>query len=546
MIPQLLWIAAATFVSEDLTCIAAGVLVAQGKLSFPAGTAACLLGIVAGDMLLFLAGRLFGARALRWSPLARLVPTAMVDQGARWLQQRGMMVVLLSRFTPGLRLPTYFAAGVLPTKWLLFLTWFVIAAAIWTPLLVGAAAVFGDGLLSRIFSQGGHTLTAFAIVVAMLAITLRAVSVLRTFPGRRRVIGFFKRKVRWEFWPAWAAYLPLLPYLLYLAARHRSLTLFTAANPGIPSGGFVGESKSEILSHLSRIKVVPAYTLIRATLEPVRRVQAAQGFLAAHGLGYPVVLKPDVGERGTGVAVVRSFDELEAHLHRTTRDTILQRHIAGVEFGIFYVRYPHASRGRISSITEKRFPAVTGDGKSTLRRLILSDPRAVCLAAAYQQASRRPLDDVPAPGEIVPLVELGSHCRGAVFLDGSHLRTQALEDAMDRISRAHPGFYFGRFDIRAPSAAALRQGQSLNVIELNGVSAEPAHIYDPSVNLYEAYRVMCRHWRMAFELGAANRDRGARPMPIAAFVRLLAGRVSPQPSATTDAVREAMGNGCCA
>jgi hypothetical protein len=61
------------------------------------------------------------------------------------------------------------------------------------------------------------------------------------------------------------------------------------------------------------------------------------------------------------------------------------------------------------------------------------------------------VDDIPAPGEAVQLVEVGSHCRGSVFLDGSRLKTEALEDAIDRITQRHPGFFFGRYDIRAVS-----------------------------------------------------------------------------------------------
>lgn len=527
VIPQLVLIALATLISEDLTCIATGVLVAQGKLSFAEGTAACIAGIFVGDALLFLTGRVIGRRALRWRLLARFLPPDRIERAAAWLQKRGLMVIFLSRFTPGLRLPTYFAAGLLPTKLSTFMTYFLVASAIWTPLVIGATGIFGEELLEGLFAHRRQSLAAFVTVFGILAIALRLLWPLVSFSGRRRLIGFLKRKIRWEFWPPWAAYLPLAPYFLYLALRHRSLTLFTAANPGIPSGGFVGESKSQILCHLSRLEdVVAEYAVIPSRLESARRIQTARRFMSSNGLEFPVVLKPDVGERGSGVAVIRSFAELESYLHRAESDTIIQRYVEGAEFGVFYYRYPNESRGRIFSITEKRFPVVVGDGKATLRELILRDSRAICMAATYQRVSKRPLEDVPAAGESVQLVELGSHCRGAVFLDGWRLKTPALEEAIDRISRAHPGFFFGRFDIRTASVEAFRQGQLFSVIELNGVSAEPTHIYDPSVSLLAAYRVMFEQWKIAFEIGAANRDRGAQPMHFSAFVSLLVDRMS--------------------
>ena len=225
--------------------------------------------------------------------------------------------------------------------------------------------------------------------------------------------------------------------------------------------------------------------------------------------------------------MIRGRGEMEAYLGAAEGDTIIQEYIAGLEFGVFYYRYPGEPAGRIFSITEKRFPEVTGDGRSGLEELIRRDPRAVCMASVYLRAGKRPAEDVPRVGEVVRLVELGSHCRGAVFLDGTRLKTKALEEAIEAIARAHPGFFFGRFDIRAPSVEALQQGRGFKVIELNGVSAEATHVYDPAVSLLQAYRVMYTQWRTAFEIGAANRLRGEKPMSAAGLLSLVLSRVTP-------------------
>lgn len=312
----------------------------------------------------------------------------------------------------------------------------------------------------------------------------------------------------------WAAYAPLTPYLLSLAIRHRSLTLFTAANPGIPTGGFVDESKSEILAKLSvASRYVAEFEVISATLPAGERLVAAQRFVSKRGLTYPVILKPDMGERGSGVAVIRSEVALANYLRTATDDMIIQRYVDGAEFGLFYYRFPGESRGRIFSITIKQFPEVTGDGRSTIEQLILRDPRASIIADTYRKLCRRRMSDVPDAGERVRLVELGTHSRGAIFLNGAALLTPALEEAVDRVSKAHSGFFFGRFDVRTPSAEALQRGE-FQVIELNGVSAEATHIYDPSVSVWQAYRTLARQWRIAFEIAAENRKRGAQPMSI--------------------------------
>jgi len=45
-------------------------------------------------------------------------------------------------------------------------------------------------------------------------------------------------------------YPPVVAYIAYLGIKFRSWTLFTAANPAISAGGFVGESKYQILEQL--------------------------------------------------------------------------------------------------------------------------------------------------------------------------------------------------------------------------------------------------------------------------------------------------------
>src|SRR5262245_31033194 len=77
-------LAAATLLSEDLTCVGAGVLVAEGVISFPVALAGCFVGIVGGDVLLMLAGRWFGATGLRSRMARRLISPEALDRSASW------------------------------------------------------------------------------------------------------------------------------------------------------------------------------------------------------------------------------------------------------------------------------------------------------------------------------------------------------------------------------------------------------------------------------------------------------------------------------
>jgi membrane protein DedA with SNARE-associated domain len=148
---ELLLIALATFASEDLTCLATGGLIAAGKLSFVSGVLACIAGIVASDLIFYFLGRLFGRPILRWRPIRRLLTEENLDRASKWLSERGASVIIASRFTPGLRLPTYVAAGLLKTRFSTFALYFVLAAVLWTPALIGAAALMGKSLPNLAF-----------------------------------------------------------------------------------------------------------------------------------------------------------------------------------------------------------------------------------------------------------------------------------------------------------------------------------------------------------------------------------------------------------
>jgi len=507
----LLLIAAATLVSEDLTCIATGLLVSRGTLAFGPGVVACFVGIVGGDLLLYAAGRYLGRPALKRRPLRWLLTDADLARTSVWFERKGPALVLTSRFVPGTRLPTYVAAGVLHTRFLPFLGFFLLAAAVWTPLLVALAVLYGEAVLAAfaVYSRWSFPLLLGSALI--LLVVVKVLIPLFTWRGRRLQLSRWRRLTRWEFWPPWVFYPPVAVYVLWLGVRYRSLLLFTAANPGIPAGGVVGESKWDILrSFAGPASVLPAMAFLPGDTTAAQRRAQVDSFMAERGLGWPLVVKPDVGERGAGVTIVRSRDQLHRVLQHAGGALLVQEYLPGREYGIFYHRKPDDPAGRIFSITNKRLPTVTGDGVSTLEALILRGERTVCIARMLLERHATRLWDVPADGEVVALVDLGTHCRGAAFFDGTALRTVTLEATIDRISRNFTGFYFGRYDVRADSDEALRQGH-FKVIELNGVASEATSIYDPKYRLVDAYRILRQQWRTAFEIGAANRAAGARP-----------------------------------
>jgi hypothetical protein len=332
-----------------------------------------------------------------------------------------------------------------------------------------------------------------------------------------------------EFWPMWAFYPPVMAYAAWLMLRYRGVLLPTVANPSFPGGGFYGESKSEILAlamqHIPEW-VAPFVRIDRPEVASPRTLAQerddALAMLRGVGIALPVVAKPDLGCRGVGVKVVRSEADLEAYLASFPRGAslVLQRLVDFEgEAGIFYCRRPGQRAGRIVSITLKYFPHVIGDGRRTLRELIEADPRAGRLSHLYLHRHQSRLDTVPAAGEPIRLAFAGSHSRGAIFRNGTHLVTPEMEARFDELAKRLPEFHFGRFDVRFERFEDVQQGRGFTIVEANGAGAESTHIWDRRTTLTQAWRDLMRQYRWLFEIGHANRARGFKPMGFKAFLQ---------------------------
>ncbi len=512
-------IAAATLVSEDATAVATGIAIAEGRLAPLPGIAACALGIYVGDLGLWAAGRFGGPRVLA---LPRLAKYQRVVGGLAGLVDRHpALAILASRFTPGARLPLYVAAGARGTRRRVFFLWSFIAVAVWTPLIVVSIALAGDAIARPIdaWLGTGWIVRASLVVAAFVGLGKAAAAPQLDLELRaRRWRAAIDRWRRWEFWPAWLFNVPIVLWVVCLALRYRSLTLFTLANPGMPLGGFVGESKSDILARLPQEFVLPWATIETGSIQT--RLDAVRTTMASRGWHFPLVFKPDVGQRGAGVRWVRDDKGAWAYLSAERGRVVIQvPHEGPFEAGLFYVRKPSERVGRLFSVTDKRFPAVVGDGMATVADLVQRHPRYRLQENVFSSRLREQWRRVPSPGERVALGMAGNHCQGTEFLDGAWLATPELARRIDAISRQVPGFNFGRFDVRYSDRGRFMAGMDVHVVELNGVTSEATHIYDPSASLIDGWRTLMRQWSLAFAIGEEHRQRGLRPPALGELVR---------------------------
>ena len=64
--------------------------------------------------------------------------------------------------------------------------------------------------------------------------------------------------------------------------------------------------------------------------------------------------------------------------------------------------------------------------------------------------------------------------------------------------------------MRTRSIEEFQRGVNFKIVELNGVTSGPSHVYDPAIPTREVYRTLFQQWRILFEIAAYNVAAGAR------------------------------------
>lgn len=337
-----------------------------------------------------------------------------------------------------------------------------------------------------------------------------------SWTGRMRLLGFATEARRQEYWPSWIRYLPCYATLPFWILKSRGRAVATAVNPGYArDGGIAEEKKHEILERLPHPDMLHA-RLVPADDDADRRAKVASDMVRDDpGLGgYPLIIKPDQGERGRGVRIMRSDADIAKYLAIQTEPMLLQKfHPGPIEVGVLWVRDPETIddpdraglHGQILSINAKGLPTLIGDAKRTLGQLILAHPRHRVQADVFFERCKDRLHVVYPKGEAISLGNAGNHAQGAMFTDASNLITPELEARIDEIARSFvSGFDVGRFDVRCESEEMLMRGEGLGIIELNGVTSEPTAIYDPSWGIFRAQKALWNYWDRVATLGNAR------------------------------------------
>lgn len=240
------------------------------------------------------------------------------------------------------------------------------------------------------------------------------------------------------------------------------------------------------------------------------------------GITFPLIAKPDIGERGFLVEKIDDSKSLEKYLTRFNIDFLLQEYLdSEYEYNVLFYRMPGEDTGRITSVTIKSYLSVTGDGTSTVEELMMRDMHAVMQLERFKKEKPQLMRHIPAQGEKLRVEPIGNHARGATFFDGRNMVDAQMLETFNNIAKKIPGMFIFRFDAKCTTPQGLKTGDTLKFVEVNGAGGEPTHIYETGYSLVRAWGDLLRQWSIIYAVSKANHQNGVPYMSLREGIRKL-------------------------
>jgi membrane protein DedA with SNARE-associated domain len=133
-------------IPEEVPIVAAGMLSHQQMMRWWLALPTCMVGVFAGDLILYWAGRHWGERVLDQPLIGRLLTRARLEQIQAGYRRRGVLIVFLARNVMGLRAAAFVGAGVVGLPFWKFTAADAAAIGYGVPLSFGLAYLFSRHL----------------------------------------------------------------------------------------------------------------------------------------------------------------------------------------------------------------------------------------------------------------------------------------------------------------------------------------------------------------------------------------------------------------
>jgi membrane protein DedA with SNARE-associated domain len=129
---------------EDITIVTAGYLAHKGNIDLVFGMLTCMMGVLAGDFVLFSLGRLLGPTFFSLPGVKFLFKPEQLEKAREKLRTNAKKICFTARFMAGLRAPIYLSAGMLGVKPTTFVFMDTLAALLSVPALTYVGYHFGS------------------------------------------------------------------------------------------------------------------------------------------------------------------------------------------------------------------------------------------------------------------------------------------------------------------------------------------------------------------------------------------------------------------
>jgi membrane protein DedA with SNARE-associated domain len=163
---------------EEIMIPTLGILWSQGRITFWEGLFSVQIGILVGDLILMSFGRFLGLALLKRRPFSMIAGPDTVNEATEQVRKRGAWLIFITRFTPMVRAPIFFAAGLSRmSPWTFFRSDYL-ASCIFIPALMYAGLQLG--------ANAGSLERAFRILGTVMAILFVSGLTFAYFREKRR------------------------------------------------------------------------------------------------------------------------------------------------------------------------------------------------------------------------------------------------------------------------------------------------------------------------------------------------------------------------
>lgn len=323
----------------------------------------------------------------------------------------------------------------------------------------------------------------------------------------------WKRFSHYEFWPYWIFYIPAYFYYFYLAIKSRRWVYFSVLNPCMKFGGAFLSSKHDYLK-----KIPEKWTPKTLHISDLEDFELIKNQLEVMKLNFPLIAKPDMGERGRNVEKIGSLEELEHYIRTINQPVLIQEYIEyPIELGILFY-WDTAGIPHITSIGKKEFCTLKGDGKLTLKKLVKENHRIAHRASILEDRFKEQWHQIMPKGKELLVEPIGNHNRGTTFLDAREHKSKEMLDWVVNSLQNLQGFDYGRIDLKLKNWNAFKENNGIKILEINGVNSEPIHIYDPNCSIWSAYKSIFNHMHIIYQLSRQKLNKQSKTLSLFEFI----------------------------